>query len=90
MLPPIAEGPGDGGTPAAAGSRRLGRQLPAAGGLLLVLAAYVLLSSRSPFPGAAALPSVLGTALLIRYGNAGWVSRVLAWRPFVLTGKISY
>ena len=59
-------------------------------GLLLVLAPYVWLSSQSAFPGLAALPSVAGTVLLIRFGNAGWVSRVLTWRPFVLTGKISY
>jgi len=59
-------------------------------GLLMVLATYAALSSNTPFPGAAALPPVIGTALLIRYGQSGWVSRMLASRPFVLTGKISY
>ena len=59
-------------------------------GLLMVLIPYALLSSKSPFPGAAAISPVLGTALLIRYGSSGWVSRLLAWRPFVATGKISY
>ena len=59
-------------------------------GLLMVLVPYAALSSKTPFPGAAALSSVLGTALLIRYGSTGWVSKLLAWRPFVATGKISY
>jgi hypothetical protein len=56
----------------------------------LVLAPYVVLSSKTPFPGAAALPSVLGTALLIRYGRTGAISPLLSWGPFVATGKISY
>ncbi len=59
-------------------------------GLLLVLIPYVGISSKTPFPGLAALPSVIGTALLIRYGQWGWVSRLLASRPLVATGKISY
>ncbi|MGO9111983.1 MAG: acyltransferase family protein [Thermoguttaceae bacterium] len=59
-------------------------------GLLLVSASYAFLSSTTPFPGAAALPPVIGTVLLIRYGQDGLVSRLLSCRPFVLTGKISY
>ena len=59
-------------------------------GLLMVLVPYAALSSKTPFPGAAAMSPVIGTALLIRYGSSGWVSRLLAWRPFVATGKISY
>ncbi|MFZ4394491.1 MAG: acyltransferase family protein [Kiritimatiellia bacterium] len=59
-------------------------------GMALVLLPYAYLSSRSVFPGLATLPSVAGTVLLIRFGDAGWVARVLTWRPFVLTGKISY
>ncbi len=62
----------------------------AALGLLLVLAPYACLSSTTSFPGATALPSVLGTVLLIGCGHGGWVSRLLSWRPLVLTGKISY
>ena len=56
----------------------------------MVLASYAVLSSETPFPGAAAMPPVIGTALLIRYGQSGWVSQMLSCRPFVLTGKISY
>lgn len=59
-------------------------------GLFLVLAPYGLLSSSIPFPGLAALPSVIGTVLLLRYGPCGPVSRFLSWRPLVLTGKASY
>ena len=59
-------------------------------GLLMVLIPYAVISSRTPFPGTAALPSVIGTVLLIRYGQSGWVSQILSWRPFVVIGKISY
>jgi peptidoglycan/LPS O-acetylase OafA/YrhL len=62
----------------------------ATAGMLMVLAPYWALSSSTPFPGATALPSVLGTALLIRFGQAGLIGRVLAWRPMVGVGLISY
>lgn len=61
-----------------------------AAGLLLVLIPYAIYTSTTPFPGIAALPFVIGTALLIRYGQYGWVSKVLCWGPFVNIGKISY
>lgn len=62
----------------------------AGAGLALVLAPYALLSENRPFPGLTAIPSVVGTLLLIRYGHAGWVGRLLAWTPLVSIGKISY
>jgi hypothetical protein len=58
--------------------------------LLIILISYAVMSSKTPFPGAAALAPVIGTALLIRYGQSGWVSRLLSYRPVVQTGKISY
>jgi peptidoglycan/LPS O-acetylase OafA/YrhL len=64
--------------------------LLAATGFLMVIATYIGISSKTPFPGLAAIPPVVGTALLIRYGQSGAVRRVLSWRPFVATGKISY
>ena len=64
--------------------------LLAAVGLLLVLTSYLTVSSTTPFPGLAALPAVIGTVMLIRYGYSGWVSRLLSCRPFVFIGKISY
>ena len=59
-------------------------------GLLLIIVPYVLYTPATPFPGVAALPSVIGTALLIRYGAGGWVGGLLAWRPLVVIGKMSY
>jgi peptidoglycan/LPS O-acetylase OafA/YrhL len=80
--------------------RRIGRKLIpsfrwrfaplATTGLLMVLIPYAVLSSKTPFPGAAALSSVVGTALLIRYGQSGWINALLSWRPCVAIGKISY
>ena len=67
---------------------------PAAGllGLALIAFAVFAYSSETPFPGAAALPPVLGTALIIWAGRDGGtiVSRVLSWRPLVAVGLISY
>jgi len=74
--------------PAATGGRRAGWM--AACGLALVLVPYALYSPATRFPGAAALPFVVGTVLLIRYGQSGWVTQLLSWRPMVATGKISY
>lgn len=59
-------------------------------GFLLVMLPYAFLTPATAFPGATALPSVIGTALLIRYGHTGLVSQLLAWKPLVSTGKISY
>ncbi len=59
-------------------------------GLLLVLGSYVVFTSKTPFPGLSAMPPVLGTALLVRYGNTGWVRCLLSCQPFVGVGKISY
>lgn len=59
-------------------------------GLLMVIIPYLTLSSSTPFPGLSALPSVLGTAMLIQYGQSGLIGRVLAWRPMISIGLISY
>ena len=59
-------------------------------GLMLIIGTYVALSNRTPFPGLAVLPTVAGTALLIRYGQNGWVAQMLSSRPTVFIGKISY
>lgn len=67
-----------------------GRAMLASLGVLLVGMTYVGISAKTPFPGLAALPPVVGTALLIRYGGSGWVSQLLSCRLFVAIGKISY
>jgi peptidoglycan/LPS O-acetylase OafA/YrhL len=59
-------------------------------GLLLVLVPYGLYSESTPFPGLAAVPSVLGASLLICFGNLGPLNDLLSWNPVVFIGKISY
>ena len=59
-------------------------------GILLIVMPYALMSSATPFPGISVIPSVLGTAILIRYSNTGLTSKLLSWNPLVYIGKISY
>ena len=69
------------------------RRIAAAAGALLVLAAFTLLQSATRFPGPAALPAVLGAALLI-WGNGRpsttLLYRSLTSRPMVAIGLTSY
>jgi peptidoglycan/LPS O-acetylase OafA/YrhL len=59
-------------------------------GLALMVAPMFLLRAGVPFPGPAALPSVLGTVLAIS-ARLGWVNRnVLSLRPLTYVGKVSY
>ena len=71
------------------------RELAAAAGLALVLLPCILYDHTTRFPGLAALPPVLGTALLIFCGNGltidiPAVNRCLVWPPLVAVGLISY
>ena len=61
-------------------------------GVLLLIAASLLLSDSTPFPGVAALLPVLGAALLLFTGSQGTTltGRVLASRPLVAVGDASY
>jgi peptidoglycan/LPS O-acetylase OafA/YrhL len=61
-------------------------------GLVLVVAPIFLYSSLTRFPGASALPPVIGTALLILSGqtNPTRVHFVLSTSPFTAVGKASY
>ena len=59
-------------------------------GLAFMLVPMYLLTSATPFPGAAAVPSVLGTALVIA-APVSWINRrLLSLSPLVFIGKISY
>ena len=59
-------------------------------GLVLLLAPVFLLTASMPFPGPAALPSVLGTALLLAV-PASWINRRLLSLPtLTFIGRISY
>lgn len=66
----------------------------AGAGLVLILLPCMVYDSHTPFPGLAALPPVLGSALLIRAGSGPVrrpaVNRLLAWHPIVFVGLISY
>jgi len=61
-------------------------------GLLLLMGALFLLSENHRFPGWRALLPTLGTVLLLLAGHRSdnWVSRLLALKPLVGVGLISY
>lgn len=68
------------------------REAAAAIGLLLIAWSVLTYSRTTPFPGMAALAPCLGAALVIHAGadQPTFVGRVLAWRPVVFVGLISY
>ncbi len=68
------------------------RNLTALVGLALILIAALVLTPKTPFPGAAALLPCLGAALLIAAGATGSsaIGRLLSTPPFVFVGLISY
>jgi peptidoglycan/LPS O-acetylase OafA/YrhL len=58
--------------------------------VILIVAPLFLLNEHSLFPGAAALPSVLGTSMLIAV-PACWINRrLLSLPPLVFVGRVSY
>ncbi|MEP6969068.1 MAG: acyltransferase family protein [Betaproteobacteria bacterium] len=59
-------------------------------GLLLIVTAMLFFNRSIPHPGAATLWPVLGAALVIACGPEAGANRLLAWRPLVLVGLISY
>lgn len=62
-------------------------------GLGLIAGSFLLLDENSVFPGYNALWPCLGAVLLIYAGGGSsqpWVSRLLAWRPMVFVGLLSY
>ncbi|MEM1434889.1 MAG: acyltransferase family protein [Pseudomonadota bacterium] len=61
-------------------------------GIALVIGSALLLTKSSSFPGINAIYPTVGSALLIlsNRGSMGIANRMLALRPFVLVGLISY
>ena len=60
-------------------------------GLLLIIGSALLLNAERAFPGAWAVVPVVGTVLLIGAGPGAWINaRILASRPWVFVGLISY
>lgn len=72
--------------------RRLFGEVLALAGLGCIIAASVLYSKETRFPGAAALLPCMGTALLIQVGRShrGLTFGLLSFRPLVFVGLISY
>ena len=68
------------------------RQTVAGLGAALIVVPICLYTEATPFPGVAALPPCLGTAMLIAAGSRGptAVSAALSIRPVVFVGLISY
>ena len=67
------------------------REIAGWGGAAMIAIALVLLSPSKAFPGWWALLPTLGTVLIIMAGmDAAFNRHVLAWRPFVFIGLISY
>jgi peptidoglycan/LPS O-acetylase OafA/YrhL len=68
-----------------------GRNLPAMAGLAMIVVVIPLYDQSTPFPSFWALPPVIGTALVLRYAQAGTAAaRLLSLRPLVAIGLISY
>ena len=61
-------------------------------GLLLIVVPSVIYTDKTHFPGLAAVPPCVGAALLIAAGETGnsLIGSLLAWRPMVFVGLISY
>ena len=61
-------------------------------GLALIIFAIVFYTPLTPFPGLAALPPVLGTAMIVAAGRDGTniAGQILSWKPLVGIGLISY
>ena len=68
------------------------REATAALGLVLALVPVLLYSEKTPFPGLAALPPCLGTAMLLVAGAQGTslAGKALSTRPMTFFGLISY
>jgi len=63
----------------------------AAAGLAMLAAPIFLLSSAIPFPGVAAVPTIVGTCLFIAFAEQDrGVGRILSCWPLVAIGLISY
>jgi peptidoglycan/LPS O-acetylase OafA/YrhL len=71
---------------------RFAAELLAALGLILIFAAVFLFTPQTPFPGPAALLPCIGAALVIHAAQPGrnFAGELLASRPFVFVGLISY
>jgi peptidoglycan/LPS O-acetylase OafA/YrhL len=73
------------------GRGRRANNLLSAAGLALIVYAIFGFDDTTPFPSVYTMVPVMGTALIIIFGDARtWVARMLATPPFVGIGLISY
>lgn len=70
--------------------RPIFREVMSATGLAAVATAVFTYDRHTIFPGVTALLPVIGAAAMIHCAPATQVGRVLAWKPFVAIGLISY
>jgi peptidoglycan/LPS O-acetylase OafA/YrhL len=73
-------------------TKRPAAELLTTAGLILIAVSMVAISEETPFPGLAALPPVIGAALII-YGTASVrtvTGSLLSFQPIVFVGLISY
>jgi peptidoglycan/LPS O-acetylase OafA/YrhL len=67
------------------------RDATSAGGALLVLAAIVWFTARTPFPGWHALVPVIGAAMIVGAGPDAWLNRRFLSHPMAVSvGLVSY
>jgi peptidoglycan/LPS O-acetylase OafA/YrhL len=60
-------------------------------GIGMILLSVFLLDRTTPFPGIYALPTVVGTAMVILFGNQDTVvGKALSFKPSIAIGRISY
>ena len=79
------------GAPAAHAAARRWQHIAAWLGLLAIVLSVACMGPNLRWPGAATVVPVAGATLLIAAGSQAWPnSRLLAWRPLTLLGKLSY
>jgi peptidoglycan/LPS O-acetylase OafA/YrhL len=66
------------------------RHVLSIGGLVAVVTAIVSFDGKTPHPGAATLQPLLGAVVLIACGPSAIANRLLAFKPLVWIGLISY
>ncbi|MEZ5744334.1 MAG: acyltransferase family protein [Sphingomonadaceae bacterium] len=69
---------------------RVAREAVALAGVVAIALAVALYDAQTVFPGVTALLPVLGSAALIHCAPGTTTGRVLAWKPLVWIGLISY
>ena len=61
-------------------------------GFITIILSFIFVSESDPVPGIAALPTIIGTSLLILSGisHRTYISKILSFKAFVAIGLVSY